>query len=637
MVANPIWIAGDGGTPTGGASPVWIVGIGSAIAGATESWIAGYGGTPTAGASPVWVAGYGGTPTGGASPIWIGGYLTSGIGVLPGSPVNTVAPVASGTLTIGSTLSCTTGTWSNSPTSYQYAWNGAGSPRNASTYVVVAGDAGRSINCTVTAINAIGPGLPVASNALSILGVPVNTAAPVASGSLTVGSTLSVTNGTWTNSPTFTYQWQRGGANIAGATAATYVTVSADGGTAVGCLVTATNSSGSGSAASNTLAIAAGATGSVWSAADAAAGGMTLTNGGLTVTGQPTAAWAFVRNTISRTSGKYYVEFLCTATAENIGFGVASSGSLSNTQLGTSNYSAGAYPGYALNVVTAGFTSNYSSSTDPAIGDVYALAVDFAGSVWLAKNNVWINSSNPATGSSPVFSFVPATVGALFAALSTYPGETWTLRSQPAQQKYLPPPGFQAWDGGPVTPSTSVWSAADAAAGSMTLTNGGLTVTNGSTYETIRSSVGQTSGKIYVEFLAVATSGNDTFGLASAGFTSTSQLGTSAYSGGVAFNNNLVSAGFSSHYTTTKFPAAGDVWAIAVDFTAGSMWLAQNNVWLNSSNPATGSLPILSFTPATVGALFPGLTQQNSSEVWTLQPTAASQKYAPPSGFTPWG
>ena len=48
-----------------------------------------------------------------------------------------------------------------------------------------------------------------------------------------------------------------------------------------------------------------------------------------------------------------------------------------------------------------------------------------------------------------------------------------------ASQKYLPPPGFQAWDGGPVTPRASVWSASDAAANAMTLSNGGLTVTPG--------------------------------------------------------------------------------------------------------------------------------------------------------------
>ena len=81
----------------------------------------------------------------------------------------------------------------------------------------------------------------------------------MASGSLTVGSTLSCTTGTWTNSPTgYAYTWLRGGTAISGATSATYVTVTADGGTSVGCSVIAANASGnSGPSASNTLAIAA--------------------------------------------------------------------------------------------------------------------------------------------------------------------------------------------------------------------------------------------------------------------------------------------------------------------------------------------------------------------------------------------
>ena len=71
-----------------------------------------------------------------------------------------------------------------------------------------------------------------------------------------------------------------------------------------------------------------------------------------------------------------------------------------------------------------------------------------------------------------------ATVGALFLALTAggaNPGVR-TLQPTAASQKYLPPPGFQAWDGGPVTPVTSVWSAPDAAASGATLSNGGLTV-----------------------------------------------------------------------------------------------------------------------------------------------------------------
>ena len=74
---------------------------------------------------------------------------------------------------------------------------------------------------------------------------------------------------------------------------------------------------------------------------------------------------------------------------------------------------------------------------------------------------------------------VLATVGPLFAGMS-FDGASgngvWTLQPTDASLKYRPPPGFQAFDGGPVTPSTSVWSASDAAANAMTLSNGGLTV-----------------------------------------------------------------------------------------------------------------------------------------------------------------
>ena len=40
----------------------------------------------------------------------------------PGLPVNTLAPVVSGTTEVGQELVCTTGTWTNSPTGYAYQW-----------------------------------------------------------------------------------------------------------------------------------------------------------------------------------------------------------------------------------------------------------------------------------------------------------------------------------------------------------------------------------------------------------------------------------------------------------------------------------------------------------------------------------
>jgi hypothetical protein len=92
---------------------------------------------------------------------------------------------------------------------------------------------------------------------------PSLTSAPVVTGTATIGSTLSTTNGVWTNSPTgYLYQWLRNGTAISGATGSTYLTVSADGGTSVGSQVTANNAGGSSTPAnSNTLSIAAGCSG----------------------------------------------------------------------------------------------------------------------------------------------------------------------------------------------------------------------------------------------------------------------------------------------------------------------------------------------------------------------------------------
>lgn len=89
--------------------------------------------------------------------------------------------------------------------------------------------------------------------------LPVNTVAPVISG--TRGGTLTATPGTWTGTPTLTYQWQRfiGGAwaDITGATATTFVDDDASIVTSiydVRARETATNAAGTATANSNTLA-----------------------------------------------------------------------------------------------------------------------------------------------------------------------------------------------------------------------------------------------------------------------------------------------------------------------------------------------------------------------------------------------
>lgn len=82
--------------------------------------------------------------------------------------------------------------------------------------------------------------------------LPANTVAPSITGTATVGSTLTAADGTWTGrfAPALTRQWKRDAVAIAGATAATYVLVTADLGAAITVTVTGENSVGRVSATS---------------------------------------------------------------------------------------------------------------------------------------------------------------------------------------------------------------------------------------------------------------------------------------------------------------------------------------------------------------------------------------------------
>lgn len=90
------------------------------------------------------------------------------------------------------------------------------------------------------------------------LKLPVNSVLPAITGTKTVGQTLTCSTGTWTQSPSYTYQWMRDGVFIDGAIASTRVLAAGDAGALMSCTVKATKSGVSAVATSiQTTAIAA--------------------------------------------------------------------------------------------------------------------------------------------------------------------------------------------------------------------------------------------------------------------------------------------------------------------------------------------------------------------------------------------
>ncbi len=185
-----------------------------------------------------------------------------------GAPVNTAPPAITGTPSVGETLTAQNGSWTETPTAYQYQWLRCGtsgescvgiSGQTQKTYAVTSTDTGRTLRVRVTAVNADGAtnARSAATAAVGSTGSPKNTARPTISGDTTVGQELTADPGTWTGTPTsHAYQWQRCDIDalncfgVSGATGKTYGVRNADLGYRLAVVVTATNSKGSDTARS---------------------------------------------------------------------------------------------------------------------------------------------------------------------------------------------------------------------------------------------------------------------------------------------------------------------------------------------------------------------------------------------------
>jgi alpha-L-rhamnosidase len=154
-----------------------------------------------------------------------------------------VAPQITGEAAVGKTLTADAGSWTPEPSTVAYQWLRDGKPVDGATkasYQPVADDQGAALSVTVTASargleKASATSAPVTIGAGTLL----PTALPKITGRAKVGSTLTSSAGAWPAGAAVSYQWNRDGKAIAGATGSAYRLIGKDAKAKVSVTVTA--------------------------------------------------------------------------------------------------------------------------------------------------------------------------------------------------------------------------------------------------------------------------------------------------------------------------------------------------------------------------------------------------------------
>ena len=167
--------------------------------------------------------------------------VTSAPLAVPPHPFDTApVPTISGTLTAGSTLTAKPGTWSPSAAlAYRWYRNGTSiSGATLSTYKLTTTDRGTNITVKVTGSRADYVTTSKTSAAKYVPKVFTKTVTPTITGTAKSGKTLTAVRGTWSPTPSYSYQWYRSGVKITGATKSTYKLTTSDKGKKITVKVT---------------------------------------------------------------------------------------------------------------------------------------------------------------------------------------------------------------------------------------------------------------------------------------------------------------------------------------------------------------------------------------------------------------
>ena len=177
--------------------------------------------------------------------------------------------------------------------------------------------------------------------------------------------------------------------------------------------------------------------------------------------------------------------------------------------------------------------------------------------------------------------------------------------------------------------------------GSIGLSEGNLVATQtlSNNWETAFMGMPVRSGKYYFEFTANSVPSFFLMGLANLdGLASTKNNHVGAVSGGVGLQlhsgnlDYIYANGGATQQSYTTSLSNGDVIGVAYDTSTGSYFVAVNNTWTNSGNPANGTNPVFSgYTPNQL--VYLGISYYHNGAKFTLNTGQKSFTYTPPTGF----
>ncbi len=181
------------------------------------------------------------------------------------------------------------------------------------------------------------------------------------------------------------------------------------------------------------------------------------------------------------------------------------------------------------------------------------------------------------------------------------------------------------------------WNPADKTT-NVTLSNGDLTANRnggGSTWQGVRATTSESTGKFYVEFTVDVLNGSSHSRVGVLDGSSTLQdgpgesaTGWDVKNNGTKENNGVQGGGYGTAWS------ASDVIMMAVDLTNSKIWWGKNGTWFSSGDPAVGTNPGFTNLSGAVYPVFAGFVNQNNT--YTANFGASDFVHTAPTGFLAW-